>query len=43
MSIYKQSEGIDAKSILTSDGFLARVIEREIDARTRTEEDADML
>ena len=41
MSIYKQSEGMDAKSILTSHAFLARVIESEIEARTRTDEEKD--
>ncbi|CAL6376586.1 unnamed protein product [Bathycoccus prasinos] len=30
MSIYKQSEGIDAKSILTSDGFLARSLRERL-------------
>jgi exosome complex component RRP4 len=41
MSIYKQSEGMDAKSILMSHAFLAQVIESEIEARTRTDEEKD--
>jgi hypothetical protein len=32
---------MDAKSILTSHAFLARVIESEIEARTRTDEEKD--